>query len=122
MHIWHLALTRDWEAAVAVGEYRVSTLGATVDDVGFIHCSLPEQAPVVASRFYTAVTEPLTVLVMEDDAIREAGTDVRFDEVGNGEVFPHIYGPIDPAWVRRVVPAHMAKGVLVIDAPDVSPL
>jgi len=122
MEMWHLALTRDWEAAVAAGEYRISTRGATVDDVGFVHCSLPQQAPAVAARFYSDVSVPLAILVMDTDEVRAAGTDVRFDDVGNGESFPHIYGPMDPAWVHRVVPARMADGVLTIDAPDASPL
>ena len=115
MDIWHLALARDWETAAAAGAYRVSTLGATLDDVGYIHCSRPHQAPAVAARFYADVEDPLAILVMDDEAVRESGTDVTYEDAGTGELFPHIYGAIDPAWVRAALPAHMAEGRLVID-------
>ena len=61
-HIFHIALTRDWEAALLLGEYRVSTLGATLDDVGFIHGSFREQVERIGSFLYVAVSEPVTVL------------------------------------------------------------
>lgn len=115
MEMWHLALTRDWESALGAGEYRVSTLGATLDDVGFIHCSRPHQAPGVAERFYTRVFEPLSILVLDDDAMRAAGVEVRDEDAGGGEFFPHIYGPIDPSLVRKVLPARIADGQLVVE-------
>jgi uncharacterized protein (DUF952 family) len=61
-HIFHIALTRDWEAARVVGEYRVSTLGATLERVGFIHCSFREQVERIGSLLYVGVSEPITVL------------------------------------------------------------
>lgn len=115
MEIWHLALKHEWEAAAGMGEYRVSTLGASLDDVGYIHCSRPHQAPDVAARFYAQVTEPLAILVMDDDVVRAAGTAIAYEDAGAGELFPHLYGAIDPAWVREVLPAHMDDGRLVID-------
>lgn len=42
-HIFHIALSRDWEAAKQVGEYRVSTRGRGLDEVGFIHGSFRDQ-------------------------------------------------------------------------------
>jgi glutathione S-transferase len=33
--LFHLALRRDWEAAQAAGESRVSTLGRTLEQDGF---------------------------------------------------------------------------------------
>ena len=30
------------------------------------------------------------------------GRALVFEDVGTGEDFPHIYGPIDPAWVVEV--------------------
>jgi len=115
VEIWHLALAREWNAAATVGAYRMSTLGATLDDVGYVHASRPAQAPGVAARFYADVADPLVILVMDDDAVRESGTNVKYEDAGTGEMFPHIYGPIDPTWVREVLPAYMADGRLVID-------
>jgi len=31
---------------------------------------------------------------MDDDAIRATGTPVRYEDGGDGELYPHIYGPI----------------------------
>ena len=114
MEIWHLARASDWEAAVRVGTYSVSTRGRTLAQEGFIHCSRPEQAARVASLFYADVTDPLRVLVMDDDALRDRGLDVRYEDAGTGELFPHLYGAIDPAWVLEARAARMLDGRLVI--------
>ncbi|HZL81771.1 MAG TPA: DUF952 domain-containing protein [Demequina sp.] len=112
MEIWHLALAEDWDEAVATGSYRVSTLGRTLAQEGFIHCSRPEQAPGVAARFYADVTAPLRILVMDDDRVRASGVEVKYEDAGNGELFPHIYGAIDPAWVVEARSARMKDGTL----------
>ena len=115
MEIWHLALAEDWVEAVATGSYRVSTLGRTLAQEGFIHCSRPEQAPGVAARFYADVTAPLSILVMDDDGVRAAGVEVKYEDAGNGKRFPHIYGAIDPAWVVEERPARITEGTLRLD-------
>ncbi len=113
MMIVHLALASDWEAAIATGSYGRSTQDLTLDEVGFIHCSTPEQVPGVVARFYSHITEPLCILEMDAEAVRASGTEVVFEGGGSGELFPHIYGAIDPAWVRRATPAHIVNGLLV---------
>ncbi|MBG0823204.1 DUF952 domain-containing protein [Planomonospora sp. ID91781] len=107
--ILHLALSADWQAARATGEYRVSTLGRTLEQEGFIHaCADRAQLDGVAGRFYRGVTEPLTLLTVDP-----RGLDVRMEapaapDTGTGpapastETFPHVYGPIP---VRAVVSA-----------------
>ena len=114
MTILHLALESDWAEAVSAGSYRVSTRGLTLDDVGFIHCSTPDQVASVAAQFYADVSEPLRLLAINADAVRASGTEVIFEDGGNGELFPHIYGPIDPAWVREATPARIINGLLVV--------
>lgn len=105
MTILHLALRTDWVDAQRGGEYRVSTLGRTLDDVGFIHASYPHQLAAVAETFYSRAGGTLCVLVMDEETIRAAGTPVVVEDDGSGEEFPHIYGPIDPAWATEVRPA-----------------
>jgi len=99
--IYHLARVEDWDAALDAGEYRVSTLGRTLDEVGFIHASTAEQLPGVAERFYR--DEPGDLVVLEID---ESALDVRWEDIGGGELYPHIYGPIRSADVRSVTPAY----------------
>ena len=105
MQIVHLTARREWDAAQAAGAYRTSTVGLSLDEVGFIHASTPEQVAATAQRFFRDYPDELVVLVLDDDDIRSAGTDVRYEDAGNGELFPHIYGPIALSWVRDVRPA-----------------
>ncbi|WP_028047400.1 DUF952 domain-containing protein [Cellulomonas sp. URHE0023] len=107
MEILHVTQRPDWEAAQVAGTYRWSTKGRTFEDVGFIHASSRAQLPAVASAVFADGDEELCVLLLETDTIIAAGTEVRYEDGGNGELYPHIYGPIDPAWVVDVVPAHI---------------
>ncbi|GAA0404836.1 hypothetical protein Acor_23570 [Acrocarpospora corrugata] len=101
--ILHLALASDWAHAQTSGHYRVSTLGRTLDQEGFIHAStdLP-QAEAVAARYYTAVTEPLLLLHIREDLLN---CPVKHETPpGSDEIFPHIYGPIPVSAVTAVTP------------------
>jgi uncharacterized protein (DUF952 family) len=102
--IYHLARVEDWDAALAAGEYRTSTLGRTLEEVGFIHASSAEQLAATAERFYR--DEPGALVVLE---VEESGLDVRREDGGAGELFPHVYGPIPVASVVRVMPARFAE-------------
>jgi uncharacterized protein (DUF952 family) len=106
MEILHLTRRSDWEAAVEAGSYELSTRGGTLQQVGFIHASTRGQLPAVAELFFRDLSDDLVVLVMDDADLRSSGAEVRFEDAGNGELFPHIYGPIDPRWVSAVLPAH----------------
>lgn len=90
--IFHLALVSDWDAARAAGEYAVSTRGATLADVGFVHCSTGEQWRGVRERFYADLPASDLVLLTVDPT----GLDVRCEPPAPGveELFPHVYGPI----------------------------
>jgi len=91
--IYHLAEPRHWDAARRTGSYAQSTLGRTMEQEGFIHCSSAEQWPVVRRSFYAEHREPL--LLLEIDEARLAEPPV--EEVGNpetGETYPHLYQPL----------------------------
>ena len=107
MEILHLTHRADWDAALATGSYLWSTRGRTYADVGFIHASSRVQLPAVAALAFADDDAELCVLILETGTIVAAGTEVRYEDGGNGELYPHIYGPIDPAWVVDVVPAHL---------------
>ncbi|NRQ40601.1 DUF952 domain-containing protein [Nonomuraea sp. NN258] len=83
--VLHLALRTDWHHARRTGEYRISTLGRTLDQVGFIHCSRDTaQLATVHHTFYRHVTEPLLVLHIDP-----TGLDLRIEDD-----YPHLYGPL----------------------------
>jgi glutathione S-transferase len=99
--VFHIAFASDWDTARQVEEYRVSTRGLSLDEVGFIHASTSrEQTLSVASTFYRDVTEPLVLLSVDVDRV---GSAVRDEFVGDAPVpFPHVYGPIPVASVSAV--------------------
>jgi uncharacterized protein (DUF952 family) len=100
--IFHLALARDWEAARADGWYRISTLGVTVDQAGFLHASFADQVAGVGARFYADVTEPLVLLTIDRERVTApvveepaaAGANTGAD-TGANILFPHVYGPLN---------------------------
>lgn len=102
MIIHHLALESAWEAARPAGVYTISTLGLELADVGFIHCSQPDQVVGVHSRFYGAVTEPVLLLTIDTDLLTSPW---QLDDVpGEPLPFPHIYGPLNVDAVVSVEP------------------
>jgi glutathione S-transferase len=102
MTIFHIAHRADWDAALAAGEYRVSTRGLTLDQVGFIHASSADQLSGVAGQFYRDDPEALVVLEIDDAALGDA---VRWEDAGEGELFPHIFRALHPTDVTAIVPA-----------------
>ena len=110
MRIFHIATVADWDAARAEGRYTTSTRGRTLAEEGFIHASRGDQWQGVRERFYSDVDEPLVLLSIESDLLEAP---VVEEAVGpGGETFPHVYGPITPAAVVRVIP---------LDAADAAP-
>lgn len=112
MQILHLALLPDWEDAVAAGAYRMSTIGRTIDEEGFIHASTPEQVQGTAARYYAGRAEALVVLVLDTERLEADGVPVRFDEVAPGVEFPHLYAEVPVDLVDDVRPASFVDGVL----------
>ena len=79
----------------------MSTIGVTLEQEGFIHCSYAAQAQGVADRYYGGQGD---VLLLTIDPSRLTSP-WRDDPVGD-EVYPHVYGPINEAAVvsvRRLV-------------------
>lgn len=102
--IYHLALAADWERAQdAQIDYAMSTIGVTLEQEGFIHCSYASQAQGVADRYYGGPGLGDVLLLTLDPS--RLISPLRVDQVGD-EAYPHVYGPIDAAAivsVRRLV-------------------
>lgn len=93
--IHHLAEAAHWQRALSTGDYRQSTLGRTLEDEGFIHCSTPQQVAGVLSRFYSTHAGDLVLLTIDPDRLTSP---LQWDVANpaTGEQFPHIYGPLTP--------------------------
>jgi uncharacterized protein (DUF952 family) len=98
--IFHIADGAAWRDALAAGEYRCSTLGKTLEEVGFIHCSRREQVAGVANALYHGQSG-LVLLTIDRAKVRAGVRDE--DLVGAGDVCPHVYGPLNPDAVERVI-------------------
>ncbi len=98
--IHHLALESAWNEAQRAGTYTVSTLGLDLAEVGFIHCSRPEQVDGVHERYYTDVTEPVLLLTIDTELLTSPW---QYDDVaGQPLTFPHVYGPLNVDAVVKV--------------------
>ena len=101
--ILHIAFPDEWAAAQAVGAYRMSTRGTSLDDgATFIHASRFEQVGTTANAFYADVEQPLLLLVIDTERLVSALCDE--DLAGSGTTFPHIYGPLNLDAVVDVLP------------------
>ena len=98
--LFHIARRRDWEAAQRIGAYRISTLGRTLEQEGFIHLSFARQVRGVADRFYAGLDEELALLSI--DPARLTAPVVTEPAAGTDEAFPHLYGELPVNAVRRV--------------------
>ncbi|GAA2160780.1 uncharacterized protein (DUF952 family) [Humibacillus xanthopallidus] len=110
--IYHLAQQSGWEQAQRDGAYTQSTIGRSLDDEGFVHASSAQQWPVVRSRFYAAIAEPLVLLHIDESRLSSPVV-VEVGDPATGEEFPHVYGPIDLAAVvatTRLDPPHGRTG------------
>lgn len=67
---------------------------------GFIHCSAPSQLLGSAEKFF-AGQEGLVVLVLDPEKL---ASPLRHEPASNGELFAHIFGPINISAVTKVLP------------------
>ncbi len=93
--IYHITSRQAWSEARERGEYRAESL----DTEGFIHCSTESQVLPVAQKYYKG-QDDLYLLVIEPALL---SSDLRWEPpdggtppgVPEGDLFPHIYGPIN---------------------------
>lgn len=101
--IYHITSMMAWVKARERGDYRAESL----ETEGFIHCSTEEQVVPVAENFFKG-QEGLLLLVIEPEYLT---SDLKWEPpaggtpppgVPVGDLFPHIYGPINLEAVVRV--------------------
>ena len=100
-----------WDQAVAAGRFD----GSPIDlKDGYIHFSTAGQAQETAARHFRGETG-LVVVAVETEAL---GAALRWEPSRGGQLFPHLYAPLDPALAKGVTEAPLgADGV-----PDVGGL
>lgn len=100
--LFHITERVAWLEAARTGEYRMSTRGITLEEEGFIHCSLRNQLPAVANLVYgDAADDDLVVLVIDSSRI---SAPIRYEAAEpGGEKYPHIYGALPVSAVAHAI-------------------
>jgi uncharacterized protein (DUF952 family) len=93
--ILHICTKEAWEYAVEIGSYKGDTLASQ----GFIHCSTPEQVVEVADYIFKGKSG-LILLVIDDQKVIQ---EIKYEDAGNGKLYPHIYGPLNTDAVIKIV-------------------
>lgn len=95
-----IAKAEEWERARKIGQYTRSTIDATLEEVGFIHCSSPHQTMEIVNRRF-ADRDDLLLLFVDVDKVT---VPVKFEGALSGRVglFPHVYGPLNTDAVYAV--------------------
>lgn len=95
--IYKIVAEEAWREAERAGAFH----GAAVDlSDGYIHFSTAGQARETAARHFAGQGGLVLVAV---DAGR-LGAALKYEPSRGGALFPHLYGPLDPAAVRWVKP------------------
>ena len=93
--IYHMCRRAEWEAARIGGHYS----GSSQDrEDGFIHFSGPDQIIESAAKHRKGQSD-LVIIEVDVEAL---GPDLRWEASRGGRLFPHFYGKLPVAAVRRV--------------------
>ena len=102
--LYKIMSRQEWEAAQAQGVYE----GSKVDRKdGFIHLSAAHQVRTTAQKHFSG--KPDLVLI----SVREEGLskNLKWEVSRGGDLFPHIYGPLQLAAIIDVVALPLVKGM-----------
>jgi uncharacterized protein (DUF952 family) len=93
--VYKILRRAEWDAAVRAGRFD----GAAIDLAdGYIHLSTAAQAQETARRYFSGQTG--LVLVRLD--VARLGAALKWEPSRGGDLFPHVYGPLDPALAEAV--------------------
>ena len=96
----HICAADDWRVAQDRGEHRPDSL----DDVGFIHLSAPEQVHLPANRLYAGRRTWCCFTWMPDRLSAPIRWEPGVPTDPESMLFPHLYGPLPVGAVTSVTP------------------
>jgi uncharacterized protein (DUF952 family)/pimeloyl-ACP methyl ester carboxylesterase len=95
--LYHITSATAWEQAQRAGQYTPAAFAQE----GFMHCAHAHQLAGVAYRSYRGQAG-LVILCIEPE---QATAPIKHEASGSsGELYPHLYGPLNTSAVRAVVP------------------
>ena len=96
----HICAKTDWQLAQGRGEHRPDSLEA----VGFIHLSAPEQVHLPANRLYAGRADLMLLHIDADRLTAPVRWEPGVPTDPESMVFPHLYGALPAAAVINVTP------------------
>lgn len=89
-----------WQKALASEKYTNSTIHSSLEEVGFIHCTSPDQTMEIIPRFTDE--KDVILLFIDNEKVKSP---IKFEPTTSGRpgLFPHIYGPLNTSAVYKVV-------------------
>jgi uncharacterized protein (DUF952 family) len=95
--IYKILKRAEWEAAVRAGRFD----GAAIDLAdGYIHLSTAAQAQETARRYFAGQAD-LVLVRLDTEAL---GAAIKWEPSRGGDLFPHLYAPLDCALAEAVSP------------------
>jgi uncharacterized protein (DUF952 family) len=92
--IFHITTRDAWERQKPTGSYESASLRSE----GFIHCSDEGQVEATWRRIFGAESGLVVLEINVDELIAE----LRYERGEPGEMFPHVYGPLNVTAVTSV--------------------
>ena len=101
--LYKILPARDWRDATARGVFE----GSPVDHAdGFIHLSAAHQVRETAARHFKG-GEGLVLVSFAEDILPH----LKWEPSRGGDLFPHVYGPIETRFAIAVHPLPLENGV-----------
>lgn len=107
-----------WNEAQKTGEYTHSTIDSTLEEVGFIHATSPDQTIAMLNRHFTDRNDILLLII----DLEKVKPEVKFEAPLSGSkgTYPHIYGALNTdAVINTQVPKKDPSGQFVGDLEEV---
>jgi len=102
--LYKIMTKQEWAAAQVQGTYE----GSEVDmKDGFIHLSAAHQVRATAQKHFAEMADLLLVSVLEKNLVKN----LRWEVSRGGDLFPHIYGPLQLSAISEVIPLPLVNGV-----------
>jgi uncharacterized protein (DUF952 family) len=94
--IFHITTAKTWESSLTLGQYA----GDTLETEGFIHFSGKDQVIATGNRYYRGTKGLLLLQVI----VSRLAAKLKYEAAPSGELFPHLYGPLNLDAVEKVYP------------------
>ena len=93
--IFHIAAKEKWERSISKSQYTEDSLQSE----GFIHGSTAEQVVDTANKHFKGQSGLVLLKIDPSDIVSVIAYEPN---AGNGETYPHIFGPIPPSRSKRL--------------------